>query len=61
MVHKDALARAFHEVSRNTPKIVKTTQRKKGAVAGRKQEVAIALSKARHAGAKLPFAGVKRD
>ena len=57
MVHKDALARAFHEVSRNTPKIVKTTQRKKGA--GRKQEVAIALSKAR--GSKLPFAGVKRD
>ena len=57
MVHKDALARAFHEVSRNTPKIVKATQRKKGA--GRKQEVAIALSKAR--GSKLPFAGVKRD
>ena len=59
MVHKDALARAFHEVSRNTPKIVKATQRKKGAAAGRKQEVAIALSKAR--GTKLPFAGVKRD
>ncbi len=38
---------AFHEVMHNEPKIVGQTRRKKGEAAAHKQEVAIALSKAR--------------
>lgn len=50
--------RAFHEVARNIPSTVKRANvspaRKK------KMTVAIALNKARDAGAKLPYAGIKR-
>jgi len=46
-------AEAFHEVYSNEPAIVAKTRRKSGAVAARKQKVAIALSKARRAGAKI--------
>jgi hypothetical protein len=47
---------AFSEVHKNTPKAVKKTTAKKGKAAGEKQRVAIALSKARAAGAKIPEA-----
>lgn len=46
--------RAFREVKENPPARVKRTQRKKGKAAARKQAVAIALSKARKAGARIP-------
>ena len=45
---------AFHEVAHDEPKVVGQTRRKKGTKAARKQEVAIALSKARKAGARIP-------
>lgn len=45
---------AFSEVMHNTPSIVKQTARKEGAKQAHKQEVAIALSKARKAGASVP-------
>ena len=48
---------AFHEVMHNEPAVVGKTRRKKGKAAARKQKVAIALSKARRRGAKVP----KRD
>lgn len=54
---KRKVAAAFHEVMHNTPKIVKTTARKKGAAQAHKQEIAIALSKARAAGAHIPKKG----
>lgn len=38
---------AFHEVSSNTPAIVKHTARKFGRTDAKKQKIAIALSKAR--------------
>lgn len=44
---KEATAKAFHEVMHNEPSIVGKTRRKKGEAAAHKQEVAIALSKAR--------------
>lgn len=43
----EATKAAFHEVKHNEPAIVGATRRKKGAAAAHKQEVAIALSKAR--------------
>lgn len=48
------VAAAFHEVHENTPGIVKKTTAKKGKAAGERQRVAIALSKAREAGANIP-------
>jgi len=48
------LQAAFHEVKHNRPAVVSKTARKKGAGAAHKQEVAIALSKARRAGAAVP-------
>lgn len=45
---------AFHEVKHNEPKIVGHTRRKFGATDAAKQKVAIALSKARKAGASIP-------
>ncbi|HEY7233890.1 MAG TPA: hypothetical protein VH539_07055 [Gemmatimonadaceae bacterium] len=45
---------AFHEVTHNPPKIVKNTRKKKGRSAAAKQRVAIALNKARAAGAHIP-------
>lgn len=51
---KAKLASAFHEVKHDTPAVVKATARKKGPEAARKQKIAIALSKARAAGAKIP-------
>ena len=44
---------AFHEVTHNTPKVVKRTRRKFGAKRARAQEIAIALAKARRAGASV--------
>lgn len=46
--------RTFGEVFANEPKVVAKTRRKKGAGAARKQKIAIALSKARRAGARIP-------
>ena len=48
---------AFHEVEEDEPGVVATTRRKKGAKAARKQKVAIALSKARRAGVRIPKKG----
>jgi hypothetical protein len=48
------LDRAFAEVLYKTPRIVKRTRRKFGKEAARKQTIAIAFSKARKAGARLP-------
>lgn len=45
---------AFHEVAHNEPAAVAKTRKKKGKAAARKQEIAIALSKARRAGAHIP-------
>jgi hypothetical protein len=45
---------AFHEVKHNEPKIVKHTRGKFGASDAARQKVAIALSKARKAGASIP-------
>lgn len=45
---------AFREVNENVPKAVQSTAKKYGAERARKQSVAIALSKARRRGAKLP-------
>lgn len=54
------LQRAFHEVTENEPAVVGKTRKKKGSATARKQKVAIALSKARQAGAHIPYRGVKR-
>lgn len=48
---------AFREVSRDEPRVVARTRRKKGAAAARRQKTAIALSKARAAGADIPPRG----
>ena len=62
MAHsRDAVQRAFAEVTKSPPKVVAQTKRKKGPTQAHKQSVAIALSKARQAGAKVPYAGVKKD
>lgn len=47
------LQRAFHEVKHNEPRAVAATRRKKGSKAAQKQKIAIALSKARRAGADV--------
>lgn len=46
--------RAFREVNRNEPGAVKKTRKKKGKAAAERQRTAIALSKARRAGAGIP-------
>lgn len=51
---KDAIGAAFHEVYTDEPSIVGKTREKFGAERAKKQKVAIALSKARKAGAKIP-------
>jgi len=51
---KSIVKRMFDEVHSNTPRAVKRTARKKGKAAAEKQRVAIALSKARRAGANIP-------
>ncbi len=43
---KMSVKAAFREVTKNPPKILAKTRRKKGATAARKQKIAIALSKA---------------
>lgn len=45
--------RVFHEVYHNTPHQVAATMAKKGPAAASKQRVAIALDKARRAGAHI--------
>jgi hypothetical protein len=45
---------AFREVHENEPSIVSKTRRKKGKEAAKEQKAAIALSKARRAGARIP-------
>ena len=54
---KAKVSAAFHEVEDDEPAVVATTRRKKGAKAARKQKVAIALSKARRAGVRIPKKG----
>jgi len=49
-------AAAFHEVHANEPKVVAQTRRKSGPAQAKKQLTAIALSKARAAGARIPKA-----
>jgi len=44
---------AFHEVHHDTPEIVTHTRKKFGKADAERQRVAIALSKARKAGAKI--------
>lgn len=51
---------AFHEVEQNEPAVVSKTRRKKGGAAAEAQKVAIALNKAREAGARIPRQGGKR-
>lgn len=51
---KSILKRSFAEVFGNEPKIVGQTRAKFGAKRAAKQKIAIALSKARRAGAKIP-------
>ena len=54
MAKSPAIAAAFREVNTNVPKVVTSTARKFGPDRARKQKAAIALSKARRAGANLP-------
>ena len=49
-----AVSAAFQEVNANVPGVVKSTARKFGPERARKQKVAIALSKARKRGARIP-------
>ena len=51
------VAAAFHEVEEDEPEVVGTTRRKKGARAAAAQKTAIALSKARQAGVRIPKKG----
>jgi len=53
MVDKKVAA-AFHEVKENPPAVLAKTAKKSGAARADKQRIAIALSKARAAGAKIP-------
>jgi hypothetical protein len=48
------LQSAFHEMKENPPKILAKTRKKEGAAQANRQRVAIGLSKARAAGAKIP-------
>ena len=50
---KSKVQAAFHEVYENEPSAVASTRKKFGGERARKQKVAIALSKARKAGAKV--------
>ena len=43
------------ELKKNPPKILAKTRKKKGAKAANKQRIAILLSKAREAGANIPY------
>ena len=43
------------ELKENPPKILEKTRKKKGAKAANKQRIAILLSKAREAGANIPY------
>jgi hypothetical protein len=45
---------AFHEIKQDQPKVVTHTIAAKGTEVGRKQKIAIALSKARAKGARIP-------
>ena len=47
------IERAGAEIRDNPPKVLAKTRRKKGVAAARKQKIAIMLSKARRAGAKI--------
>lgn len=51
---KRALKAAFHEVYHDTPHAVIQTTAKKGPVVAQKQRIAIALSKARAKGGRIP-------
>jgi hypothetical protein len=53
---RGTVAAAFREVTTNEPAVVAKTRRKQGAAAARRQTVAIALAKARRAGARVPYA-----
>jgi hypothetical protein len=54
MAKRTTLEQAFHEIKHNPPAIVKHTRQKFGSRRAAKQAVAVALSKARKAGAKVP-------
>jgi len=45
---------AFSEVKKNPPAILAKTRKKEGPAQARRQEIAISLSKARSAGARIP-------
>jgi hypothetical protein len=51
---KAKLQAAFHEIRENPPKILAKTRKKEGAAQANAQRVAIGLSKARAAGARVP-------
>lgn len=44
---------AFHETKHNPPKVLESTRKKFGAERARQQQIAISLSKARRAGARV--------
>jgi len=50
------LQSAFHEMKENPPAILAKTRKKEGAAQANRQRVAIGLSKARAAGARIPKA-----
>jgi hypothetical protein len=52
---KKILREVGEELKKNPPKILAKTRREKGKEAAEKQRKAILLSKARRAGAKIPF------
>jgi hypothetical protein len=51
-----AINAAFSEVSANPPKVLSNTYKKFGPQRAQKQKIAIALSKARRSGARIPNA-----
>lgn len=51
---KAKLKAAFSEIKQNPPAILEKTAKKKGPAQAAKQRVAIGLSKARRAGARIP-------
>ncbi len=53
-VDKAKLKAAFSEMKKNPPSVLAKTKKKKGAKQAEKQRIAIGLSKARQAGAKIP-------
>lgn len=56
MAARGALASAFHELRARPPAVLARTRKQGGPAQANRQRVAIALSKARAAGAKLPEA-----